>query len=364
MAHNLENVNGVYSFVENRKSGIAWHQLGQVFDRPMFVKEALEMSHADYNVEMQPVAALSSEVLALMGEGRDIPADMLLDLIVDNSKATVRTDNGHALGMVSNSYGIVQNADAFKFVDLLCSGELADRDHTPIIETAGVLGKGERVFVTAKFPEPIRLDNAGRDIAEMYVVFTTSHDGSGSVNCIITPVRVVCNNTLNFALENNAGRINYRHTSRVMERLDLTDKENREFAYRTLNAFDLYQKSLKEHFDHLQRIRIAEEEANRIIAEVSMSPESFKAFTADGINSKDITSRSRNLYTSMQEALHDGVGQEYGERGTAMWLLNGITTFYQNEKKFSSEEIKFNSITSGDTAGKVNKAFQRVLAVA
>lgn len=364
MAHNLENNNGVFSFVENRKSGIAWHGLGQIFDRPMFVKEALELSHANYNVEMQPVAALSQEVLDLMAEGRDIPSDTLLKLIVDNSKATVRTDNGKALGMVSNSYGIVQNEDAFKFIDLLCSGELADRDHTPIIETAGVLGKGERVFVTAKFPEPIRLDNAGNDVVDMYVVFTTSHDGSGAVNCIITPIRVVCNNTLNFALANNSGRINYRHTSRVMERLDLMNRENREFAYATLKSFDIYTNSLKEHFEHLQRIKIAEAEANKIIAEVAMSPDSFKAFTADGINSKDITTRSRNLYTSMQEALYDGIGQDKGEQGTAMWLLNGVTTYFQNSKKFGSEEIKMNSILNGDVSNKINRALTRALAVA
>ena len=112
-------------------------------------------------------------------------------------------DTMKPLGVVSDSYGIVQNSDAFKFLDTLLTGKLTDSEHTPIIETAGVLGNGERVFITAKFPEQIILDNKTDDRVDMYVVFTTSHDGTGAVNCMVTPTRVVCNNTLNYALDHN-----------------------------------------------------------------------------------------------------------------------------------------------------------------
>ena len=185
MAHNIEirKINGVEvaSFAENGKRERAWHGLGddqQIFDKPMFVSEALKACHADYSVKLQPIVALSDEILQAIESGERIEADKLLSLIVPNTRATMRTDLNKSLGIVSDKYGIVQNEDAFKFVDMFCSGKFAERDNTPTIETCGVLGNGERVFVTAKFPQPIILDAKRDDLVDMYVVFTTSHDGT------------------------------------------------------------------------------------------------------------------------------------------------------------------------------------------
>ena len=137
MSANIEQRNGVYSFVENRKSGIAWHELGQVVNEPMFVDDALKLCHADYNVMMQPVMVLTPEVQEQILNG-GIDEDTLLSLIIPKMRATVRTDINQSLGIVSDSYGVVQNADAFRFIDALCTGRSSDRDDTPVIETAGV----------------------------------------------------------------------------------------------------------------------------------------------------------------------------------------------------------------------------------
>ena len=188
MPANIEMVNGVASFAENGKRERAWHGLGQVVEEPMFVADALKLCHADFNVGLQPVVALSQELIEAMENHTFINASMLKDLLVENTMATMRQDTNKSLGIVSDKYGIVQNVDAFKFVDLFCSGEKTDRDHTPVIETCGVLGKGERIFVTAKFPKPIVLDAKRDDLVEMYVVFTTTHDGTGAVRCVCTPV--------------------------------------------------------------------------------------------------------------------------------------------------------------------------------
>ena len=61
MAHNLEIRNGIASYVENGRKERAWHGLGQVFDGPLTVKEALEQSHANYRVELQPVMAITPQ---------------------------------------------------------------------------------------------------------------------------------------------------------------------------------------------------------------------------------------------------------------------------------------------------------------
>ena len=363
MPANIEMVNGVASFAENGRRERAWHGLGQVVNEPMFVKDALKLCHADFNVGLQKVVALSEELQNAMDNGEFINAAMLRDLIVDNTMATMRLDTNKSLGIVSDKYGIVQNEDAFKFVDMFCSGKFANRDNTPVIETCGVLGKGERIFVTAKFPKSIVLDAKRDDLVDMYVVFTTTHDGTGAVRCVCTPIRVVCNNTLNWAMKENIGRIAFRHSSKVMSRLDLLNEENAEFAYKALNVAETYANGLKESFDHLRNIKLAERDLDNIIAQVVLAPDAAKEFMQTrNIESDAIKTRGRNIFLGVKECLETGVGQEGQERGTAMWLLNGLTSYYQNEATERSEEIKFDSILDGNIYKKVQKAYDLAIA--
>ena len=363
MPANIEMVNGVASFAENGRRERAWHGLGQVVNEPMFVKDALKLCHADFNVGLQKVVALSEELQNAMDNGEFINAAMLRDLLIDNTMATMRLDTNKSLGIVSDKYGIVQNKDAFKFVDMFCSGKFANRDNTPVIETCGVLGKGERIFVTAKFPKSIVLDAKRDDLVDMYVVFTTTHDGTGAVRCVCTPIRVVCNNTLNWAMKENIGRIAFRHSSKVMSRLDLLNEENAEFAYKALNVAETYANGLKESFDHLRNIKLAERDLDNIIAQVVLAPDAAKEFMQTrNIESDAIKTRGRNIFLGVKECLETGVGQEGQERGTAMWLLNGLTSYYQNEATERSEEIKFDSILDGNIYKKVQKAYDLAIA--
>ena len=101
MSAMIEMVNGVASFAENGRKERAWHGLGQVVDEPMFVADALKLCHADYSVKLQPVVALSDEILAAIQNGEMIEADKLLSLMINNTRATMRTDTNKSLGMVS-----------------------------------------------------------------------------------------------------------------------------------------------------------------------------------------------------------------------------------------------------------------------
>ncbi len=363
MAHNIEIRNGVASFVENGKKERAWHGLGQVFDGQLSVKEALELSHADYKVDLRPLIAITPQIEKAMADGT-LNADMLLDAVVGNKKATMRMDLNKTLGVVSDAYGVVQNEDAFKFVDTLVSGQLTDSDHSPVIETAGVLGEGERIFITAKFPDSIVIDNKTDDMVEMYIVFTTSHDGTGTVNCMVTPIRVVCNNTLNYAMYNHHGKISLRHSANIMSRLDLTSKENVEFAYATLNMFHVYKRSLEASFDALRKKKLDEKWVNDIIANVMLSDANLTIYKKTGnINHGDITTRGRNVFIEARHSIEKGIGQDIVESGTGLWLINGLTTYFQNDKKYKDDEYKFESIQSGDASRKLQKAYDLVMAV-
>ncbi|HEY9340845.1 MAG TPA: DUF932 domain-containing protein [Hanamia sp.] len=127
-----------------------------------------------------------------------------------------RTDTETVLGVVGKDYEVVQNIDAFSFFDAIVGGDGI------FYETAGALGKGERIFITAKLPDYIKVGND--DLIEQYLFLTTSHDGSGSITAAFTPVRIVCNNTLNAALCKKSNAIKIRHTANAKERLEEAHK--------------------------------------------------------------------------------------------------------------------------------------------
>jgi phage/plasmid-like protein (TIGR03299 family) len=123
----------------------------------------------------------------------------------------VRDVDQSVLGIVGSDYVPFQNRDAFNFYDnLVDSGEAK-------YETAGSLRGGKWVWLTAKVPQHISI--GGVDDHEVYLLLSTSHDGSRAITVSVTPVRVVCSNTLNFALRGAKRRWSVRHISTASERL-------------------------------------------------------------------------------------------------------------------------------------------------
>lgn len=102
------------------------------------------------------------------------------------------------------SYKVVQNRDAFKFTDELIGTDVR-------YETAGSLREGKQIWLLAKLPEQM----IAGDAVEPYLCFTNAHDGSSGVRVCMTPVRVVCNNTLNVALATAKRTWSMRHTENV-----------------------------------------------------------------------------------------------------------------------------------------------------
>ena len=168
MAHEVENI----MYVSNEENGrfVPWHGLGTAVAEAPNSAEAIKLAGLDWVVESKPVFTDS---------GIEIP----------NYKANIRDIDQKVLGVVSNRYQVVQNKDAFDFTDALI-GEGCR------YETAGSLCGGKRIFLLARMPEAKILD----DSFENYICFTNSHDGFSSIKAVMTPVRVVCQNTLSLAL--------------------------------------------------------------------------------------------------------------------------------------------------------------------
>lgn len=347
MAHMIEEINGVASFAENGAKERAWHELGVVFDGEMTVETALAASHADYTVAKMPVYYQTKNGgFAANPEFYHI----------------IREDNGAPLGLVKKSYGVVQNADAFQFVNNLCAGGDAAE---PFIESAGVLGHGERVFITAKFPERFKCGEILGDDAEVYAVITTSHDGSGAVTVMLTPVRVVCNNTLQYALGCNYSKFAFRHTVNVKLRM----KGDLEHAAKVLGCFQATKKAIAEKTALLNNIKVDEATVKMVCGRVAFG-DKYPIFRDGGLSIDDLGMRNINTYYELRKSVEDGVGQDMFKTKNGNWLFNGITTYFQNTKNYISKgeydaEKKFDNILNGGTASaKIMQAYGDILLAA
>ena len=180
MAHELETQNGVASFASLREP--AWHGLGTVFDVEKNTSEMLSAANLNgWNVRL---------------EDMQTPAHLTSDkayqyVLRTNPTTKTQTD---ILGIVGERYVPLQNEDLFSFGDNILDG--GGR-----WETAGSLKGGRVVFGSLALERETVLDPSGvADKVKTYLLINTSHDGSIAIQASITPVRVVCANTLNFAL--------------------------------------------------------------------------------------------------------------------------------------------------------------------
>jgi phage/plasmid-like protein (TIGR03299 family) len=184
MAHNL-NYNEQtekHSFFSVKEK--AWHNLGQIITDYPTSAEAIIHAGLNYTVEKRPLFTYDTE-----NNTGDPETDIIIpEIEVPDFYATIRNDTEQVLGVVGNDYEVVQNRDAFTFFDAIVGG-----GEGILYETAGALGNGERVFITAKLPDYIKVGR--KDMIEQYLFLTTSHDGLGSITAAFTPIRIVCNNS-------------------------------------------------------------------------------------------------------------------------------------------------------------------------
>lgn len=178
MAHNLAtNADGTKSFYSLREG--AWHGLGTVVDLPL----------TDPEIAKAAGLAWAPEVVGLYRQDMEVVAE---------HKAIVRSDTRETLGIVGKGYVPLANDTLFGFFRAVAGSS------GMTVETAGALGRGERVWALARVPS---LDLVlGQDASRGYLLISTSHDGSASVRIQPTLVRVVCQNTLRMAMGGRARR--------------------------------------------------------------------------------------------------------------------------------------------------------------
>ena len=331
MAHNInynEKTNQ-HSFFSVKEK--AWHGLGQMVSDYPTSSEAIRFAGLDYKVEKRRLFTYDNE-----NQNGNPDTDILIpEIEVPNYFATVRTDTEQVLGVVGKDYEVVQNEDAFSFFDAIVGGSDGIQ-----YETAGALGKGERIFITAKLPDYIKVGSS--DLIEQYLFLTTSHDGYGSITAAFTPVRVVCQNTLNAAFRNSSNAVKIRHTSNAKERL--------EEAHKVMGISYKLSEYLETAFNQWSKVRITDKQVRRLI-QLAMIPNKEVFQKLQQGNADELSTHYTNVCDAAYEyAMSNPSQQLETTKGTVFGAYNAITGYFQNIRTYKDDEAKLKSLLFGGTA--------------
>lgn len=299
MSHGITESDQMFSVREK-----PWHGLGVVLDEyPASIDEAIEKSGLEWGVEQGDVLVVKrpewTDDFGVKHEAEIVPAT--------DFKANVRDDTGAILGIVSNDYKIVPNRDAFRFLDSLINSDL-------YFETAGSLHGGRRVWVLARIPEYIEV---GGDQTATYLYVANSHDGSMAVTAAATPVRIVCANTLGFALRRSETTEGAQRTFKFRHTGDLQLKYDE--ARRVMDIAVNYAEQFKVMGDELATRKMNDPQVENVLT---------KLFNADDETLGDRAKKNRNTNIGKVVTLYRGQGEQGdttgNSPGTAWALVNAI----------------------------------------
>ena len=302
--------------------GPAWHGLGQVVEDAQTAESAIELAHLDWQVEQRPLH---------LPNGFEVP----------DRVANVRLGAGQDayLGTVSVRYEVIQNLEAFRFMDVLVGRGEA------VFETAGSIKDGRRVFMTARLPGDM-IVGPSEDRTKKYLLLMNTHDGSGALRCLFTPIRVVCSNTLNAALgrASQEDGISIRHTGDIDHKL--------EQAERVLGSAIRHYDQLAELFSRWRAERLS----------IRQAKDFFEQLVPDAPESKGIKTHNRvaRMREEMLDSFRRGPGADLA--GHSLWgAVNAAVDWSDHisfrRKPSATSESRMNHILFGSGRALKQKAF-------
>lgn len=309
-----------------------WHGIGTELNAPATAEEAISAGGLDYEVQQRPIFANPLN-----------PDRAPLELVGNKANVRVEKDGTEVpLGVVGDRYSVIQNKDAFSFFDAVVGAGEAK------YHTVGALGQGERIWLLAKLPKDLILFRD--DVVEKYLCLTNSHDGSSALRVYFTPVRVVCQNTLNASLKSVQGdSVSIRHSGNLeakvqqakyvlgtaLEYFGEFDEKCRVLCAKELNGLQA-----RDYFDRVLGIK----------------------------DEKTASTRVKNQRSALFTLFEQGKGQNLpGVRHTAWAALNAVTEFFDHHNTVKGEDEdrsnRLKSIWFGASAQIKQKALAEALAL-
>lgn len=273
----------------------AWHNLGTVFEGELTTSEMLKLAHLnDWDVRLESV----KDVLGMISDNYDFVTEPFM--VVRTNPFTRRND---VLATVGERYKVVQNEELFGFGDGILAGG-------GTWETAGSIRDGRVVFGSLSISRDIIVGDD--DVTKLYLLVNTSHDGSVAVQASITPVRVVCQNTLNFALRNGVKQqFKMRHTQTIEGRMAQ--------AREALNITFAYADEFEREMNELHKVPVTRDGFDKLFATLYPKPEKdVKGSMVKWEGKRDI---SMGIFTDTG----DGPKTTQSLAGTAAGALNALS---------------------------------------
>ena len=311
--HRSEVEDGSVSLAVSLRTNPAWHSFAnKVFAKDEQVTTAQMLDAAklsNWNVSLESVSDL-------LPDNYDSVSENFL-VVRDNPYTTGQKD---VLSVVGSRYKAVQNEELFSFADNL-------HDGNPDVnwESAGSLKNGRVVFGTMSIPRTMVLDpNGANDTTNLYLVVYTSHDGSVAVQSAITPVRVMCQNTLNFAMRKAKQSFKIRHTQTVDGKIAAA----RETLGLTLAYMDEFETQAKELFSR----EVTNAKFSEIINKMYPKPEA---------DVKGSIKKWENKVVLLDDLYHNSPTNA-NIKGTAWGVVNALTErldYYRTARKGNSDSL-------------------------
>lgn len=233
---------GQHRFVARREPG--WHELGTVFadDLRLSPEEATIMAKCDYFVRKLP--------LTLTMPDGSLFATEQVALVKEPESVGEKWEK--ILGYATNSFEVVQNMEVASWLNSL-------GQQWPV-ETVGALGEGETFFITLKSESA---SVAGEEIAQ-YLLVSNNHDGKRALHVALTPVRVVCQNTLATGLASAVLSAALPHRATI--------RDEAQFSIDLIASVRRQQAQMIEQFDALAKTRVSNDVVREILERTYPDP--------------------------------------------------------------------------------------------
>lgn len=314
MSHNITNKDSIAYAGE-----VPWHGIGKKVSDVMTASEALISGGLDWDVIPNPI---------YNAEGK----------VISGFKAITRKDTGDVFYVSGERYTPIQNRDCFKLFDEVVGTGLAK------YEVVGSLKEGRKVWILSRLPYDFSVK--GKDEVNSYLLLTTSHDGSLSLQMFETPVRVVCQNTLSASLSGRErGKVAYfKHTINYQSRIGQAQE---------------ILASTKVYYDNF---KIASEAlANKQFT--SLQIDSFLNNLFEVEDASKVSGKTKSAIEEVKRLAEEGRGNDIeGIRGTAWAVYNGVTEYVDYERATrGSDDNRLASSWFGSGGALRERAFELLL---
>jgi phage/plasmid-like protein (TIGR03299 family) len=306
-----------------------WHQLGQEITNDLPLEDWRRLAGLNFDVMRRPVFTIDNA-----GARIDVP----------DRRALVRNDTQRPLAIVSDNYKVVQPKEVIEFFRTLVESAGFE------METAGALAHGKRVWGLARTGRDFRMPNADADCLNAYLLLATSYDAKFATIAQFTSIRVVCNNTLGFALREGE-RADHRNVFRVPHFTAFVPND----VKARLGLIDDSWAKFTNDITALSQTHVSKRQAVEFFMELMGYSDDSATDTIDR------TYTVRKLLSTYETAPRQELSSA---KDTAWGLVNAVTYFADHSRRARSQDSRMDSSWFGASARLKERAFSQALALA